>query len=85
MDAIDPALVSTAEHALQHTSGVEAVRDLRLRWVEHRLTGSATVEVDATDLRTAEHVAEDAAEHVHETIGNLDDFTVTPAVHAHHY
>lgn len=85
MDAIDPALVSKAERALEHTSGVEAVRDLRLRWVGHRLTGSATVEVDATDLHTAEHVAGHATEHVHEAIGNMDDFTVTPATHAHHH
>ncbi len=39
MDAIDPTLVTRAEQALEHTSGVEVVRDLRLRWVGHRLTG----------------------------------------------
>lgn len=83
MDAIDPALVSRTEHALEQTTGVEAVRDLRLRWVGHRLTGSATVEVDVTDLHTAEHVAEHATAHVHEAIGNVDDFIVTPTAHVH--
>jgi cation diffusion facilitator family transporter len=85
MDAIDPALVGKAEHALAHTTGVEAVRDLRLRWVGHRLTGSATVEVTAVTLHDAEHIAEHAAEHVHEAMGNVDEFTVTPAAHAHQH
>ena len=85
MDAIDPALLGRAEHALEHTTGVEAVRDLRLRWVGHRLTGSATVEVDAASLHDAEHIAEHAAEHVHEAMGNVDEFTVTPAAHAHQH
>ena len=84
MDAIDPALVSKAERALVHTTGVEAVRDLRLRWVGHRLTGSAIVEVDTTELDVAEHVAEHAAAHVRGVIGNVDEFTVTPAAHSHH-
>ncbi|WP_420367501.1 cation diffusion facilitator family transporter [Curtobacterium sp. L1-20] len=83
MDAIDPALVSRAQHALEHTTGVERVRDVRLRWVGHRLTGSATVEVAVDALHDAEHIADHAAEHVHETMGNIDEFTVTPAVHAH--
>lgn len=85
MDAIDPALVRKAEHALEHTVGVEAVRDLRLRWVGHRLTGSATVEVDTADLHDAAHIVEHAVEHVHEAMGNVDEFTVTPAVHAHQH
>ncbi|MFJ7287117.1 cation diffusion facilitator family transporter [Curtobacterium sp. NPDC098951] len=85
MDAIDPTLVTRAEQALEHTSGVEVVRDLRLRWVGHRLTGSATVEVAAASLHDAEHIAEHAAEHVHEAMGNVDAFTVTPVVHPHEH
>ncbi|MFJ4296320.1 MULTISPECIES: cation diffusion facilitator family transporter [unclassified Curtobacterium] len=85
MDAIDPGLVSRTEHALEHTPGVEAVRDVRLRWVGHRLTGSATVEVAAPSLHEAADVAAHAAEHVHEAIGNVDEFTVVPAVHAHQH
>ena len=79
MDAIDPDLYSRAEHALEHADGVHAVRDLRLRWIGHRLTGSATIEVDTPDLTTASHVAVHASGHLHEAIGNLDAFTVTPA------
>ncbi|OII35616.1 cobalt transporter [Curtobacterium sp. MMLR14_014] len=85
MDAIDPALLGKAEHALEHTTGDEGVRNLRLRWVGHRLTGSATVEVTTTSVHDAEHIAEHAAEHVHEAMGNVDEFTVTPAARAHQH
>ncbi|QVG66369.1 cation transporter [Curtobacterium flaccumfaciens pv. flaccumfaciens] len=78
MDAIDPDLHHRVEHALEHADGVRAVRDLRLRWIGHRLTGSVTIEVDTTDLQAATRVAEHTAEHVHVAVGNLDDFVVTP-------
>ncbi|QSB22323.1 cation transporter dimerization domain-containing protein [Curtobacterium sp. 24E2] len=78
MDAVDPALVERAEHALEHTDGVHGVHDLRLRWIGHRLTGSATVEMMTTDLQDATHVADHAAERVRQTVGNLDTFSVTP-------
>ncbi|MFJ3321016.1 cation diffusion facilitator family transporter [Curtobacterium sp. NPDC086286] len=80
MDAVDPALVGRAEHALEHADGVLAVRDVRLRWIGHRLTGSATVEVAATDLHAATHLAEHAEEHLRDAMRNVDRFTVTPAV-----
>lgn len=78
MDAIDPDLHHRVAHALEHADGVRAVRDLRLRWIGHRLTGSVTIEVDTTDLQAATRVAEHTAEHVHVAVGNLDDFVVTP-------
>jgi cation diffusion facilitator family transporter len=82
MDAVDPDLLDRAEHALEHADGVTGVRELRLRWVGHRLTGSATVELDTADLLRAAHLAEHAAEHLHDAMPNVDLFTVTPAPHA---
>lgn len=83
MDAIAPDLYSRAEHALEHADGVQAVRDLRLRWIGHRLAGSATIEVDTTDLTTASRVAARASEHLHDAIGNVDAFTITLTSHHH--
>lgn len=79
MDAVDPVLVHRAEHALEHTDGVRVVRDVRLRWIGHRLTGSATVEVDTNDLTAAAATAAHAAEHARAALRNLDEFTVTAA------
>lgn len=78
MDAVDPQLLDRVEHALEHTDGVTGVRDVKLRWVGHRLLGSATVATDAETLHDAAHVAEHASEHVREELRNLDDFVVTP-------
>ncbi len=83
MDAVDPALVDRVEHALEHVDGVTAVRDVRLRWTGHRLTGSATVGVSAHDLHDATHTAEHAAAHVRDEVGNLDAFVVTPVAGPH--
>lgn len=81
MDAVDPDLVRRAEHAMEHAEGVAAVRNVRLRWVGHRLTGSATIEVPSNDLHTAAATADHAAEHVREELRNLDEFTVTASPH----
>ena len=78
MDAVDPQLLDRVEHALEHTDGVTGVRDVKLRWVGHRLLGSATVATDAETLHDAAHVAQHASEHVREELRNLDDFVVTP-------
>lgn len=78
MDSVDPSLVTRVEHALEHTSGVVAVPAVQLRWVGHRLVGSATIATDAAELHAATHVAEQAAVHVREALRNLDSFAVTP-------
>lgn len=78
MDAVDPGLIERVEHALDHTDGVTGIRNVRLRWVGHRLTGSAVVTTDAESLHDADHVAEHAAAQVRDRVRNLDEFTVTP-------
>jgi cation diffusion facilitator family transporter len=78
MDAVDPDLVHRAEHAMEGVDGVVAVHDVRLRWVGHRLTGSATIEVVSNDLRVATDAATHAVDHARAALRNLDDFAVTP-------
>ncbi|MDX3234242.1 cation diffusion facilitator family transporter [Streptomyces sp. ME03-5709C] len=63
MDAVDPALVDDAEHALRQVPGVRDVAELRLRWIGHRLRAEVAVVVDGDlTLRQAHRVAV-AAEH----------------------
>ncbi|MEV0774226.1 cation diffusion facilitator family transporter [Streptomyces sp. NPDC050428] len=61
MDAVDPALVDTAEQALVKVPGVRSVGELRMRWIGHRLRAEVSVVV-AGDLtvRQAHHVAVEA-------------------------
>jgi cation diffusion facilitator family transporter len=48
MDAVDPALVDTAETTLATVPGVLGVEDLKLRWVGHRMRAEAALLVDPT-------------------------------------
>jgi cation diffusion facilitator family transporter len=61
MDAVDPAILADAEHALRHTRGVEDVGELRLRWLGHRLRAEAAIVVDSgLSLVDAHRIAVDA-------------------------
>jgi cation diffusion facilitator family transporter len=61
MDAVDPALVDTAEHALAHVTGVRSVGELRLRWIGHRLRAEVAIVVDdQLTIREAHEVAVEA-------------------------
>jgi cation diffusion facilitator family transporter len=50
LDGVDPELVDRAERILLAADGIEAVRDVRLRWAGHRLglTAAVAVEPEAT-------------------------------------
>ncbi|MEV4033533.1 cation diffusion facilitator family transporter [Streptomyces umbrinus] len=61
MDAIDPELVDTAEGALREVPGVQAVGELRLRWIGHRLRAEVAVVVDGeASVRQAHGIAVEA-------------------------
>ena len=60
MDAVDPGLVDQATAALTSVDGIDAVRDLRVRWIGHTLRAEADVTV-AADLSVLE--AHDLAHH----------------------
>lgn len=60
MDAVDPALVDSAEEALLTVPGVRGVGELRLRWIGHRLRAEVAVVVDGElSVREAHEVAVD--------------------------
>ncbi|QJT00298.1 cation transporter [Streptomyces asoensis] len=63
MDAVDPALVDRAEHALRKVEGVRAVGELRLRWIGHRLRAEVAVVVDGEATVRQAHAIAVAAEH----------------------
>ncbi|MFF1444736.1 cation diffusion facilitator family transporter [Streptomyces sp. NPDC058295] len=63
MDAVDPALVDRAEHALREVEGVRAVGELRLRWIGHRLRAEVVVVVDGEATVREAHAIAVAAEH----------------------
>ncbi|WKX68710.1 cation diffusion facilitator family transporter [Streptomyces sp. XD-27] len=61
MDAVDPALVETAERALRQVDGVADLGELRLRWIGHQLRAEVAIVVDGElNLRQAHRVAVEA-------------------------
>ncbi|MGH3486119.1 MAG: cation diffusion facilitator family transporter [Nocardioidaceae bacterium] len=63
MDGIDPALVEQAERVLSEVPGVVGVRQIRMRWIGHRIHAEADLVVDAgVSLATGHDIAH-AAEH----------------------
>jgi divalent metal cation (Fe/Co/Zn/Cd) transporter len=63
MDAVDPALVDTAEHALLNAPGVLGTGQLRLRWVGHELRAECEVIVDPAASAVDAHRVAVSAEH----------------------
>lgn len=63
MDAVDPALVDTAEKTLRDTPGVLDVGQVRLRWIGHRLRAECEVVVDGSLTAIASHQVAVTAEH----------------------
>lgn len=61
MDAVDPELVDKLESAAKQAAGVQAVNDVRVRWIGHTLHAEANVEVDGSISTSEGH---DIAEEV---------------------
>lgn len=81
LDGIDPDLLVTAEHALQHVDGVQQIRDLRLRWVGHRLQGDATLTVAPMSLEQADTIAGTAVAQVRAHLHMVDDIRIRVVPH----
>mgnify|MGYP000947017197 FL=1 len=84
MDAVDPHLTEHAERALVSTPGVAAVRELRLRWIGHRLHAEATVELETATAIDNAALIEDASQRVRSAVNGLTAVTLAsvPAVPA---
>jgi cation diffusion facilitator family transporter len=63
MDAVDPRLAGQAREVLAGVDGVEAVGEVRVRWVGHRLHAEAEVVVDQDLSVAAAHDIAEAARH----------------------
>jgi len=45
LDGVDPEIVDEIKHAANHTHGVQAVRNVRVRWLGHRLHAELSIAV----------------------------------------
>lgn len=80
MDAVDPALIDSAESALAAEPGVTAVRSVKMRWIGHRLHADAELDIDpAVSLTDAHRIAHDAEHALAHAVPKLS----TALVHAY--
>ena len=72
MDAVDPALVDQATSAISTVEGVDAVRDLRIRWIGHTLRAEADIDVSpGRTVGEAHDLAHHAEQHLLTYVGRL--------------
>ncbi len=77
MDAVDPALIDTAEAVLAARPGVRSVGSIRMRWIGHRLHADAELDIDpATSLEEAHRLAHDAEHELTHAVPKLDSALV---------
>lgn len=77
LDGIEPDLVNRAEHALEHTPGILGVQRLQLRWIGHRIHGTAVVSVaSGSSVEEADLVRREAQHRLGHALPNLEEITV---------
>jgi cation diffusion facilitator family transporter len=80
MDGVDPALVDSAEAALAAEPGVTGVRNVKMRWIGHRLHAEAELDIDASvTLADAHRIAHEAEHTLTHAVPKLS----TALVHAY--
>ncbi len=76
MDGIEPELIDRARRVLETTPGVSAVNRIQLRWVGHRLQGTATIAVGSATVVEADQVVHEAEHLLGHALPNLDDIVI---------
>jgi cation diffusion facilitator family transporter len=85
MDAVDPALAEQARVVLAGVDGVEAVGDVRVRWIGHRLHAEAEITVDEDlTLAVAHRITEDARHHLLHEVPRLASAIIHADPCGHH-
>jgi len=85
MDAVDPALLDTAETSLHSVTGVRGIESLRLRWVGHRMRAEVALLVDpALTVVDGHEIAVTAHHQLLHDVPRLVDATVHVSPAGHH-
>jgi cation diffusion facilitator family transporter len=63
LDGVDPAIIAAIRHAVQHTPAVQAVTQVRARWVGHRLHAELNITVSPQLSVAQGHAVATAVQH----------------------
>lgn len=84
MDGIEPDVIASAEHAIEHVAGVRGMQDLRMRWIGHRLQGEVSILLDDMPLTDAALLAEETERQLRAHVKGLDVMRVRAVPVADH-
>ncbi|MCA9883544.1 MAG: cation transporter [Anaerolineae bacterium] len=77
MDAVDPALIHRMEHPIWDVIGEDGLRQIRARWVGHRLYADVTIAIDsAFSLPEANSLVERIRASLKRAVPHLDDINI---------
>lgn len=77
IDGVDGEVVDEIEHAVSHVPGVQAVTDVRVRWLGHRMRAELCVAVDpALTVEQGHDIAKDAHHELLEHLPYLSSATI---------
>jgi cation diffusion facilitator family transporter len=78
MDAVDPAITEHAHQVIRSTTGLHAVRALRLRWVGHALWIEGSLKLDdALSLAQVESLIQSVKKSLEDEIPNVGEVTLS--------
>lgn len=77
IDGIEPEILAEIEHAPRHVEGVTGVRDVRARWLGHRVYSDVAIEVDpALSVREADVISKKVEKALRDHVRLLDSVVV---------
>ncbi len=84
LDSIDPHIVPSIADAISDVPGVEAINDVRARWVGHTLHIAMNIEVDAElTLAKAHEIAEEVRHRLFHQIEGVSEVIIHTDPHNH--
>lgn len=77
VDGVDPGINDELLHAAQHVAGVQAVTDVRARWLGHRLRGEVNIAVAPTlSVAQGHAIAKEVRHHLLHQVRYLSEVTI---------
>ena len=77
LDGVDPEIVEEIKHEISHVEGVRDIKEVRVRWIGHRLHAEVNIAVDAgLSVEEGHEIAMDARHKMMHQLGYLSNAVI---------
>jgi cation diffusion facilitator family transporter len=77
LDGVEPKVLEEIRHTADHVDGVEAVTEIRARWLGHRLTAEVNISLDSElSVREGHRIANEVNHQLHHHLDYLSSATI---------